>query len=226
MVDFQNDFCRPSTPDQDRAQTRANAEAARRANAFAGEAARLGTRVIYSQQISDPVRLTPRQRRRERDSQLCLAGSPGAELFIEPVPGSRIARKYRYDIWQSQEFLEALSDWDIDGLIIGGVELTCGAERASTRSHRPGVRDAQQRAGWQQPHPRLPAIRASIRNPGRRPASQMASQSRCAHAVGASVSPRGGRRVRSPTCWCRARRPGWSGRTPGGSPTARPYRSA
>ena len=45
--------------------------------------------------------------------------------FIEPVPGSRIARKYRYDIWQSQEFLEALSDWDIDGLIIGGVELTC-----------------------------------------------------------------------------------------------------
>ena len=125
MVDFQNDFCRPSTPDQDPAQTRANAEAARRANAFAGEAARLGTRVIYSQQISDPVRLTPRQRRRERDSQLCLAGSPGAELFIEPVPGSRIARKYRYDIWQSQEFLEALSDWDIDGLIIGGVELTC-----------------------------------------------------------------------------------------------------
>ncbi len=139
MVDFQNDFCRPSTPDQDPAQTRANAEAARRANAFAGEAARLGTRVIYSQQISDPVRLTPRQRRWERDSQLCLAGSPGAELFIEPVPGSRIARKYRYDIWQSQEFLEALSDWDIDGLIIGGVELTCcvrarrGRERQSAR---------------------------------------------------------------------------------------------
>ncbi len=115
----------PSTPDQDPAQTRANAEAARRGNAFAGGAARLGTRVIYSQQISDPARLTPRQRRWERDSELCLAGSPGAELFIEPVPGSRVVRKYRYDIWQSQEFLEVLSDWGIDGLIIGGVELTC-----------------------------------------------------------------------------------------------------
>jgi hypothetical protein len=32
LVDFQNDFCRPSTPDQDPAQTQANAEAARRAN--------------------------------------------------------------------------------------------------------------------------------------------------------------------------------------------------
>jgi nicotinamidase-related amidase len=34
-------------------------------------------------------------------------------------------RKYRYDIWQSQEFTQALSEWDIDGLIIGGVELIC-----------------------------------------------------------------------------------------------------
>jgi nicotinamidase-related amidase len=125
MVDFQNDFCRPSTPDQDPAQTQANAEAARKANAFAAEAARLGMRVIYSQQISDPAQITPRQRRWEDDSQLCLAGSAGAELFIAPLPGSRVVRKYRYDIWQSQEFLQVLSDWDIDGLIICGVELTC-----------------------------------------------------------------------------------------------------
>lgn len=125
MVDFQNDFCRPSTPDQDPAQTRANAEAARRANAFAARAARLGMRVIYSQQISDPARLTPRQRRWGDDFQLCRAGSAGAELFIAPVPGSRVVHKYRYDIWQSQEFLQVLSDWDIDGLIICGVELTC-----------------------------------------------------------------------------------------------------
>jgi len=125
LVDFQNDFCRPSTPDQDPGQTRANAEAAQRANAFASEAAGLGMRVIYSQQILDPGRLTSRQRRWEEGSQLCLAGSAGAELFIDPVPGSRIVRKYRFDIWQSQEFLAALADWDIDGLIIGGVELIC-----------------------------------------------------------------------------------------------------
>lgn len=125
LVDFQNDFCRPSGSGQDPAQTRANGEAARRADAFAVEAARLGLRVIYSRQILEPSRLTPRQRRWEDQSQLCLAGSPGAELFIEPVPGSRVVRKYRYDIWQSHEFAQALSDWDIDGLIIGGVELIC-----------------------------------------------------------------------------------------------------
>jgi nicotinamidase-related amidase len=125
LVDFQNDFCRPGRPDEDQAQTQANAEAAWRANDFAAKAARLGMRVVYSQQILDPARLTPRQRHREENSKLCLAGSAGAELFIDPVAGSRTVRKYRYDVWQSQEFLHALSDWDIDGLIIGGVELIC-----------------------------------------------------------------------------------------------------
>jgi nicotinamidase-related amidase len=125
LVDFQNDFCRPGRPGEDRAQTQANAEAARRANDFAAKAARLGMRVIYSQQILDPARLTPRQRRREEGSKLCLAGSAGAELFVEPVAGSRTVRKYRFDVWQSQDFMQALSDWGIDGLIIGGVELIC-----------------------------------------------------------------------------------------------------
>lgn len=125
MVDFQNDFCRSSVPGQDGAQISGNAETARRANVFAGRAAVLGVRVIYSQQVMDAARLTPRQRRWEKDSQLCLAGSAGADLFIQPVAGSRIVRKYRYDIWQSPEFLAALADWDIDGLVIGGVELTC-----------------------------------------------------------------------------------------------------
>jgi nicotinamidase-related amidase len=125
LVDFQNDFCRPARPDQDQLQTQANADAARRSNDFAARAARLGMQVIYSQQILDPARLTPRQRRQEEDSALCLAGSAGAELFIEPVAGSRTVRKYRFDVWQSREFMRALSDWDIDGLIIGGVELIC-----------------------------------------------------------------------------------------------------
>jgi len=51
LVDFQNDFCRPARPDGDPLQTQANAETAWRANDFAAEAARLGMRVIYSQQI-------------------------------------------------------------------------------------------------------------------------------------------------------------------------------
>jgi nicotinamidase-related amidase len=56
------------------------------------------------------------------------------------VPGSRVARKDRFDIWQSREYLRALADWDIDGLIIGGVELICcvlhavlGAEERGNR---------------------------------------------------------------------------------------------
>jgi nicotinamidase-related amidase len=123
LVDFQNDFCRGTGPDPE--QTRANADAARGANAFAAAAARLGARVIYSRQIQEPARLTPRQRRQEEQSSLCRAGSAGAELFIEPLPESRVVRKYRFDIWQSEEFRFALSDWDIEGLIICGVELTC-----------------------------------------------------------------------------------------------------
>jgi hypothetical protein len=82
-------------------------------------------RVLYSQQILDRARLPPRQWRWEENSTLCRAGSTGADLFIEPVPGSRTVRKYRFDIWQSREFAQALSDWDVDGLIIGGVELIC-----------------------------------------------------------------------------------------------------
>jgi nicotinamidase-related amidase len=53
------------------------------------------------------------------------AGSAGAELFRPPVTGARVVRKRRFDIWQSQEFLDALAEWDIDGLVIGGVELQC-----------------------------------------------------------------------------------------------------
>ncbi len=125
LVDFQSDFCRSSRLNEDPEQTSANAKAALRANDFARDATRLGMRVLYSQQLLDPARLTPRQRRWEENSHLCVAGSPGAELFLEPVAESRVVRKYRFDIWQSEEFLRALSDWDIDGLIIGGVELIC-----------------------------------------------------------------------------------------------------
>jgi nicotinamidase-related amidase len=125
LVDFQRDFCGPPGVEAGRAGTDANARTAVRANAFAAEAARSGVRVIYSQQVLDPDRLTPRQRRWEAGSRLCLAGSAGADLFLPPVPGARVVRKHRFDIWQSQEFLDVLAEWDIDGLVIGGVELQC-----------------------------------------------------------------------------------------------------
>jgi hypothetical protein len=45
------------------------------------------------------------KRRQGENSTLCLAGSAGAELFIDPVAGSRTVRKYRFDVWQSREFI-------------------------------------------------------------------------------------------------------------------------
>jgi len=118
LVDFQRDFCGP-------AGTENNARTALRANDFARAAAGLGVRVIYSQQVLELERLTPRQRRWERTGGLCAVGSPGAELFLVPVPGSRVVRKDRFDVWQSPDFLDVLAEWEIDGLVIGGVELQC-----------------------------------------------------------------------------------------------------
>ena len=82
-------------------------------------------RVIYTQQIYDPGRLTPRQQRSAADNELCIAGTTGADLFIAPVAGAGVAHKDRYDIWSSAEFGAILEDWNIDGLSIGGVALQC-----------------------------------------------------------------------------------------------------
>lgn len=125
LVDFQNDFCQPTPPSGAPTGSAKNVETALRANRFAADAAAQGVRVIYSQQILDTDQLTARQRRWETDGGLCVAGTKGAELFVEPVAGSRVVRKYRFDVWQSSEFRSALEDWDIDGLVIGGVELQC-----------------------------------------------------------------------------------------------------
>jgi len=125
LVDFQQDFCGHPGVDAGLTGTEANARTALHANAFAAEAARFGVRTIYSQQVLDMDRLTERQRRWEVGNRLCVAGSAGGELFVPPVVGARVVRKHRFDIWQSAEFLDALADWDIDGLVIGGVELQC-----------------------------------------------------------------------------------------------------
>jgi nicotinamidase-related amidase len=125
LVDFQRDFCSPAGLDPHQAGTIGNARTAERANAFAAHAAHLGVRVIYTQQVLDLDRLTARQRRWEETSELCVAGSAGAELFIPPVRAARVVRKYRFDIWHSRQFLDLLTRWRIDGLVIGGVELQC-----------------------------------------------------------------------------------------------------
>src|ERR1700754_2518245 len=86
LVDFQRDFCGPPGVEPGRAGTDANAATALRANAFAAEAASLGARVIYSQQVLGLDTLTARQRRWELSSRRCVAGSEGAELFVPRVP--------------------------------------------------------------------------------------------------------------------------------------------
>jgi len=126
LIDFQNDFCHPDVADGGAPTNTANARTAATANAFARRAASLGAHVIYSQQILSVSRLTPRQRQWESEPcGLCAEGSWGAELFVERVAGSDVVRKYRFDIWQSQEFGEVLAARGIQGLIIGGVELRC-----------------------------------------------------------------------------------------------------
>jgi nicotinamidase-related amidase len=125
LVDFQNDFCSPEVARGAPVRNTANAAAARRANAFAAEAAALGAHIVYTRQVLDLDRLTPRQRRWERPDGLCAAGSWGAELFVRPVPGSTMVTKDRFDCWQSPEFVAALDRTGVDGLVITGVELVC-----------------------------------------------------------------------------------------------------
>jgi len=125
LVDFQNDFCSPErSPDATPTNT-LNSITAHRANAFARRAAALGAQVVYTRQILDLARLTPRQRRWEEPDGLCAAGSWGAELYVDPLPGAHLVTKHRFDIWQSSEFLTLLDRLDIDGLVIAGVELRC-----------------------------------------------------------------------------------------------------
>lgn len=49
----------------------------------------------------------------------------GAELFIPPVPNASVVVKHRFDCWQSPSFTELLDHYEIDGLVICGVELVC-----------------------------------------------------------------------------------------------------
>lgn len=126
LVDFQNDFCHPDACRGRTPTNTANAVTALHANTVARQAAHRGMHVIYTQQVLNLARLTPLQRQWEDgETGRCIEGSWGAELFVEPVPGSAIVRKDRFDIWQSRQFVDLLDARGIQGLIIGGVELRC-----------------------------------------------------------------------------------------------------
>lgn len=124
MIDFQNDFCSPEVHTGPPTNT-GNARTARRANSFAHAAGRLGAHIVYTQQILNPAKLSARQRRCERPDGPCLEGTWGADLFVEPVQGSNVIIKNRFDCWQSAAFTEFLDERGIDGLVICGVELVC-----------------------------------------------------------------------------------------------------
>lgn len=123
LVDFQNDFCSPDVSKKGPPTNTNNARAARRANDFAREASTLGAHVIYTQQVLDWKSLSARQQRWEVPDGLCAVGTWGAELYLDRVPGSVTAVKHRFDCWQSPDFVHELERRDVDGLIIGGVEL-------------------------------------------------------------------------------------------------------
>jgi nicotinamidase-related amidase len=125
MVDFQNQFCHPLASGDGPVTNGHNAATALRANAFAAAAAELGARVIYTRQVLDPGQLSARQRGWDEELGLCRLGSWEAELFIEPVPGSVVVTKPRFDVWQSREFLGYLAADPVDGFVIAGVELRC-----------------------------------------------------------------------------------------------------
>ncbi len=125
MVDFQNQFCHPRACGQRPPANSHNAATAFRANAFAAAAAELGAQVIYTRQVLDPGQLTARQRRWDEQLGLCRKGTWEAELFVEPVAGSVVVTKPRFDVWQSREFLDYLAADPVDGFVIAGVELQC-----------------------------------------------------------------------------------------------------
>lgn len=123
MIDVQNAFCHP---DSHTVKDKANNEAtARRANAFALRASRLGASVLYSRQVMEPAALTARQLRWDETDGICRKGSWESELYVTPVPGSTVVTKNRFDIWQSREFLAYVEQRNPEGFVICGFELCC-----------------------------------------------------------------------------------------------------
>jgi nicotinamidase-related amidase len=123
LIDFQNGFCQQSSnPVDDKASNR---KAALHANEFAASASRLGAKIVYTKQILDPEMITPRQRQWAIPENICPKDSWESELFLEPVPVATVVTKYRFDVWQSEEFLHFVEKENPEGFVFAGVELCC-----------------------------------------------------------------------------------------------------
>jgi nicotinamidase-related amidase len=125
LIDLQNDFCSHKVAHGGRASNTGNAAAAVRANAFAAAAAAAGAHIVYTRQVLDLNSLTARQRRWEQPDGLCAAGSWGADLYVDPVPGAVVVTKNRFDCWQSREYTDFIESRNVDAVVIAGVELVC-----------------------------------------------------------------------------------------------------
>ena len=123
LIDFQNSFCLQGTGPVD--DKTSNRKAALRSNEFATAANRLGSKIVYTKQVLDPDLVTPRQREWAVAENICPKGSWESDLFLEPVSGATVVTKYRFDIWQSKEFLQFVETTKPDGFVFAGVELCC-----------------------------------------------------------------------------------------------------
>ena len=123
LIDFQNAFCHPEAHTSD--DNVGNRKTALAASDFARHAASLGAKVVYTQQILDPAFLSSGQREWAIAEGLCEKGSWQAELFVEPILGATVVTKYRYDIWQSPEFLQFVDGVRPEAFVFAGVELCC-----------------------------------------------------------------------------------------------------
>jgi nicotinamidase-related amidase len=123
LIDFQNAFCHENSFEvDDKASNRATAL---RANEFAQFSSDFGATVVYTRQIYRSDQLTSRQNKWAKLEGLCKDGTWESELFLKPIEGSIIISKFRYDVWQSSEFLTFLREHNPDAFIFAGVELCC-----------------------------------------------------------------------------------------------------
>ena len=123
LIDFQNSFCLKGSNTVD--DKTSNRKAALHANEFAASASRLGAKVVYTTQILDPEMITLRQREWAIPENICPKDSWESELFLEPISGATVVTKYRFDIWQSEEFLHFVEKENPEGFVFAGVELCC-----------------------------------------------------------------------------------------------------
>lgn len=122
VIDLQNDFChQKSIFNVERSKNR---ETAHRVYDFVAQAKQFGVDTVYTQQIFDESKLTPRLKHYYQNKKhACETGSFGAKYFEFEPPKDKLFTKYNFDIWQNKDFEKFLNKNKIDTLIITGVEI-------------------------------------------------------------------------------------------------------